>query len=93
MEEDGLLKNLVCQGVASEVNDSNLHPKGKTNMGVQTWFNLNQLNRLIQMTVLDWLSYPMNINRGELWMAILNILSIPSRIKVLENNLAQLVCY
>jgi hypothetical protein len=57
--------------------------KEKTNMGVQTWFNLNQLNRLIQMTVLDWLSYQMNINRGELWMAILNILSIPSRIKVL----------
>ena len=56
-------------------------------MGVQTWFNLNQLNqlnRLIQMTVSDWLSYPMNINRGELWMAILNILSIPSRIKVQE---------
>ena len=91
MEEDGLLKNLVCQGVASDVNDSNLHPKGKTNMGVQTWFNLSQLNylnRLIQMTVSDWLSYPMNINRGELWMAILNILSIPFRIKVLENNLA-----
>ena len=83
MEEDGLLKNLVCQGVASDVNDSNLHPKGKTNMGVQTWFNLSQLNylnRLIQMTVSDWLSYPMNINRGELWMAILNILSIPSKI-------------
>jgi hypothetical protein len=60
--------------------------KGKTNMGVQTWFNLsqlNQLNRLIQMTVSDWLSYQMNINREELWMAILNILSIPFRIKVL----------
>ena len=65
-------------------------------MDVQTWANLsqlNQLNQLIQMTVSDWLNYPMNINRGELWMAILNILSIPSRIKVLENNLAQLVCY